>query len=365
MKDKSKVILVIAIIAITAVIAYVCYGAMKGEEKPVATMEISYVDEDGNTQSGTVKIELDPDVAPEAVSNFIQLANNGFYNNLTFHRMVKDFMIQGGDKDGDGSGSASLSDINKKIEANSSDDYTYSIKGEFSSNGINNSLKFGKGVIGMARSDFSTYGLTEDGYNSGSSQFFIVTTDDQDTLNSLNGSYTAFGKVIEGYDVIEKIASIYATEETSSSSSDTESTPLSVSDKADGELNEEDQTLEVTLTLSKALSADNVPEGWTLSEDGLTLTKTMQNGAFEKLSLTSTDGETLEYRVIAGKDDVPVMTSVTVETYGADYGMPNTINYDEIQNTVQQYQSYYQQLMSSYSNSSATTEETTEETTAE
>ena len=125
MKDKSKLLLIIAIIAITAVIAYVCYGALKGEKKPVATMDVSYVDNDGNTQTGTIKIELNPDVAPETVSNFIQLANNGFYNNLTYHRIISDFMIQGGDKKGDGSGSASLSALDKKIQAGSESDHTY------------------------------------------------------------------------------------------------------------------------------------------------------------------------------------------------------------------------------------------------
>ena len=353
MKDKSKLLLIIAIIAITAIIAYVCYGALKGEKKPVVTMEMSYLDNDGNKQTGTVKIELNPEVAPETVANFVKLANNGFYNNLTFHRMVTDFMIQGGDKKGDGTGSASLSDLDKKIQAGSTSDYTYSIKGEFSANGVNNNLKSEKGVIGMARSDFSTYGLTSEGYNSGSSQFFIVTTDNQETLNSLNGSYTAFGKVIEGYDVIEKIASTYA--KTESTSPTEETTKLSVTQKDDNDVADNNDVKEVKLTLSKALNKDNVPEGWALSDDGLTLTKTMQKEAVEKLELTATDGEKLNYIVISGKDNVPVMTNVTVDTFGADYGMPDTINYDEVQQKVQQYQNYYQQLMSSYSNSSSTT----------
>ena len=261
-------------------------------------------------------------------------------------------MIQGGDKKGDGTGSASLSDLDKKIQAGSTSDYTYSIKGEFSANGVNNNLKFEKGVIGMARSDFSTYGLTSEGYNSGSSQFFIVTTDNQETLNSLNGSYTAFGKVIEGYDVIEKIASTYATTESTSTTEET--TKLSVTKKEDNDVADNNDVKEVKLTLSKALNKDNVPEGWTLSDDGLTLTKTMQKEAVEKLDLTATDGEKLNYIVISGKDNVPVMTNVTVDTFGADYGMPDTINYDEVQQKVQQYQNYYQQLMSSYSNSSST-----------
>lgn len=295
MKDKSKVIFIIAILAITALIAYVCYGILKGSKNPVATMEVSYVDSEGNEQTGIVKLELNPDVAPTSVANFIQLANNGFYDGLTFHRIISDFMIQGGDKNGDGSGSAKLSDLDKEIQADSSQDYTYSIKGEFAANGINNSLKFEKGVIGMARSDYSTYGFTEEGYNSASSQFFIVTTDDKDTLNSLNQSYASFGKVIEGYDVVEAITNV--------------------------KLKESEVENEGSSTPEKA----------------------------------------------------PVIKSIRVETYGANYGIPKTINYDEILSKVQTYQNYYNQLMSSYSDSDAsvdgeitdglTTDETSETST--
>lgn len=277
MKDKSKVIFIIAILAITALIAYVCYGILKGSKNPVATMEVSYVDSEGNEQTGTIKLKLNPDVAPTSVANFIQLANNGFYDGLTFHRIISDFMIQGGDKKGDGSGSAKLSDLDKKIQADSAQDYTYSIKGEFAANGINNSLKFEKGVIGMARSDYSTYGFTQEGYNSASSQFFIVTTDNKDTLNSLNQSYASFGKVVEGYDVVEAIANVKL---------------------------KESETEEESSTPEKA----------------------------------------------------PVIKSIRVETYGANYGIPKTINYDEILSKVQTYQNYYNQLMSSYSGSDTSAE---------
>ena len=277
MKDKSKVIFIIAILAITALIAYVCYGILKGSKNPVATMEVSYVDSEGNEQTGTIKLKLNPDVAPTSVANFIQLANNGFYDGLTFHRIISDFMIQGGDKKGDGSGSAKLSDLDKKIQADSAQDYTYSIKGEFAANGINNSLKFEKGVIGMARSDYSTYGFTQEGYNSASSQFFIVTTDNKDTLNSLNQSYASFGKVVEGYDVVEAIANVKL---------------------------KESETEEESSTPEKA----------------------------------------------------PVIKSIRVETYGANYRIPKTINYDEILSKVQTYQNYYNQLMSSYSGSDTSAE---------
>ena len=137
MKDKSKIVLIVVILLVAALIAYVCYGITKGEKNPVATMEVSYLDADGNEKTGTVKMELYPDVAPESVANFIALANNGFYDGLTFHRVEKDFVVQGGDKQGDGSGSAVVSDIDKSVEVGSTKEYTYAIKGEFSANNVN------------------------------------------------------------------------------------------------------------------------------------------------------------------------------------------------------------------------------------
>ena len=351
MKDKSKIILIIAILAIIALIAYVCYGIFKGPKNPVATMEVSYIDSEGNEKTGTVKIELNPDVAPESVANFIQLSNNGFYDGLTFHRMISDFMVQGGDKQGDGSGSAKMSDLDKKIQADSDEDYTYSIEGEFYANGINNSLKFEKGVIGMARSDYSSYGLAQEGYNSASSQFFIVTTDDQNTLNSLNQYYASFGKVIEGYEIIEEMSNIYASE-----SDSVEKLNLSYTSE-DGS---DENTSNVTVTVNKELDSQKIPEGWTLSEDSLTITKQMQKGESETLTLTSTDGDTVVYPITAGENgnNTPIIKTVRVDTFGANYGMPNTINYDEILSTVQTYQNYYNQFMNS---SDTTTEDTSVE----
>ena len=147
---------------------------------------------------GTMKIELYPDQAPNTVKNFITLANRGFYDGLTFHRIVKDFMVQGGDKEGTGSGSPTLADLRD----DGSKTETYAIKGEFVQNGFNqNSLRHEKGVISMARSDYSQMGLYEEGYNSAGSQFFIMTEDN----SSLNGYYAAFGKVIEGMEVLDKL----------------------------------------------------------------------------------------------------------------------------------------------------------------
>lgn len=206
-KETRKIIfLLIAIIIVLAIIANICVGYYKKftykGQNPVATMEIE--------NYGTIKIELYPEYAENTVKNFIALANNGFYDGLTFHRIIKDFMVQGGDVNGDGSGSPSLSAVNKNIEKGSSKDITYNINGEFAINGYeNNTLKLEKGVIAMARTDYTQYAyyygreILAEGYNSAGSQFFIMTTDDN---KSLTGYYAGFGKVIEGYDILEKLA---------------------------------------------------------------------------------------------------------------------------------------------------------------
>ena len=197
MNKLKNILWIIALILVIALVAGVGYGYYRNATmevtNPVATMEVE--------NFGTVKIELYPDLAPETVANFITLANRGFYDGLTFHRVVKDFMIQGGDPEGTGQGSAKISDLKDGGE-----DTAYSIKGEFIANGVNNTLKFEEGVIGMARNDYTSYSstLTEESYNSGSSQFFIMTADN----TSLNGYYTAFGKVIEGMDIIHNIENV-------------------------------------------------------------------------------------------------------------------------------------------------------------
>ena len=337
MKDKSKIVLIAVILVVAAVIAYICYGFLKNNKNPIVTMDVAYVDAEGNRKTGTVKIELNPEVAPESVANFVNLTNNGFYNGLTFHRIASNFVVQGGDKMGNGSGSALLSDLDKSVIANTSSDYSYSIKGEFAANGVNNPLKFEKGVVGMARSDYSNYGLAEQGYNSASSQFFIVTTDDKSALNSLNQSYASFGKVIEGYEIIEEISNVYGVDESAAET-------FSVSKQEEWLDNGNPR---VILKSTKELNADHIPEGWTLSEEKLSISKEMQKSSIEVLNLTDKDGETLKYTVIAGEDNNITMTNVTVDTFGAKYELPKTINYDKIQATVQQYQNYYQQLMNS------------------
>lgn len=196
MKTKT-IITIIAIILVIALIGWLCYGYFekftKELKNPIATMEVEGY--------GTVKIELYPSIAPNTVTNFIRLANRGFYDGLTFHRTIPDFMIQGGDKNGTGTGSPSLSDIRDDVEV----DKDYSIKGEFVANGYNkNTLRHVEGVISMARGDYSAYGYTQEGYNSAGSQFFIVTKN----TSSLNGLYAAFGKVIEGMDVVHAIENV-------------------------------------------------------------------------------------------------------------------------------------------------------------
>lgn len=138
--------------------------------KPVATIEM---------KSGEkMVVELEPSVAPNTVNNFISLAQKGFYDGLIFHRVIKDFMIQGGDPSGNGTGGPD-----------------YGIKGEFAINGFENPLLHEPGVISMARAQDP---------DSAGSQFFIM----HGKVESLDGQYAAFGKVIEGMETVNKIAEV-------------------------------------------------------------------------------------------------------------------------------------------------------------
>lgn len=123
-----------------------------------------------------MKLELFPEIAPETVKNFVELTQKGFYNGLIFHRVIKGFMIQGGDPEGTGMGGPG-----------------HHIYGEFAQNGFKNDLKHTAGVISMARSANP---------NSAGSQFFIMHKDSP----HLDGAYAAFGKIIEGQEVVDKIA---------------------------------------------------------------------------------------------------------------------------------------------------------------
>lgn len=246
MKSK-QVITIIAIILVSILIIWLGFGyyqkAFVKVQNPIATMEIEGY--------GTVKIELYPDMAPNTVANFISLANRGYYNGLTFHRTIPDFMIQGGDKAGDGTGSVYYSDLKDDGE-----EKAYTIKGEFIANGFKkNTLRHEEGVISMARGDYSTYGLTTEGYNSAGSQFFIMTGDN----SSLNGLYSAFGKVTEGMDIVHQIENV------------------------------------------------------------------------EVVTRDSSATEGLDKPV-----NPPVITSITVETFGVDYGMPEVQDAFDVQNWLMQ-----------------------------
>lgn len=137
-------------------------------KNPIVTIEMERGDR--------IKIELYPEIAPNTVNNFISLVSRGFYDGLTFHRIIEGFMIQGGDPDGNGTGGPD-----------------YCIPGEFSTNGFENNLKHSAGVLSMARAQDP---------DSAGSQFFIMHKDSP----HLDGSYAAFGKVTEGMDIVDKIA---------------------------------------------------------------------------------------------------------------------------------------------------------------
>ena len=139
-------------------------------QNPIVTIEM----ENGDV----MKADLYPEIAPNTVNNFISLVNKGFYDGVIFHRVIRGFMIQGGDPQGTGVGGPG-----------------YSIKGEFSYNGFANDLKHTKGVLSMARTMEP---------NSAGSQFFIM----HETSPHLDGQYAAFGKVVEGEDIIDKIAAV-------------------------------------------------------------------------------------------------------------------------------------------------------------
>ena len=144
-----------------------------GSKKTIAKIEVE--------NYGTITVELYPDIAPITVKNFVNLAKKGFYNGLTFHRIMDGFMIQGGDPLGNGTGGNTDSQGNR-----------LTIKGEFTANGVNNTLSHKRGVISMARAQ---------DYNSASSQFFIMHKD----AAYLDGAYAAFGQVISGMEVVDKI----------------------------------------------------------------------------------------------------------------------------------------------------------------
>lgn len=177
--NKRYVRLIAVILTLTMVLCFVG-GCGKSTPNPRATITMA----DG----AEIVVMLYPDKAPNTVANFISLANSGFYDGLTFHRVVEDFIIQGGDPNGDGTGGPG-----------------YTIEGEFLNNGYKkNDLKHTRGVISMAR-----FG-SEDNYDSAGSQFFIVLED----KDYLDGDYAAFGKVFSGMDIVEEISEVKVKTET-------------------------------------------------------------------------------------------------------------------------------------------------------
>ena len=171
----KKIIIAIICVIIILIVGFIIFkmNNKKGEKNMYLTgkhkAEITVKD------YGTIKIEIDADVAPITVTNFVNLVNDGFYNGLTFHRIISGFMIQGGDPNGNGTGGS-----NREI------------KGEFLANGVENNISHTRGTISMARAQ---------DYDSASSQFFIVHKDSK----FLDGQYAAFGKVLEGMEVVDKI----------------------------------------------------------------------------------------------------------------------------------------------------------------
>ncbi len=157
---------------LAAVLALSCTSCGGGNLEMSVTNKVKIEMENG----GNIVVELYPDKAPETVANFQKLVGEGFYDGLTFHRVIPGFVIQGGDPEGTGMGGSGKT-----------------IKGEFLSNGVANDLKHEKGVLSMARSKMP---------DSASSQFFICV----EAAPHLDGSYAAFGKVIEGIEVVDEIA---------------------------------------------------------------------------------------------------------------------------------------------------------------
>lgn len=172
MKKWMKIFFVLLI-----VVSLVGCSSSKTTEKTkkTKTLKGNYQVEIKIKDYGTIYAEIDADTAPITVTNFVNLCKNHFYDGLTFHRIIKDFMIQGGDPNGDGTGGSEET-----------------IKGEFSDNGVKNPLKHTRGALSMARSQDN---------DSASSQFFIV----QKTASHLDGQYAVFGYVYEGMDIVDKI----------------------------------------------------------------------------------------------------------------------------------------------------------------
>ena len=178
-KKINKMAILIAAVVLITCVAVACV-LLSGKSNNAASGEFlsgkHYVQIDIQDY-GTITAELDADTAPITVTNFMKLTEEGFYNGLTFHRIISGFMIQGGDPNGNGTGGSDQK-----------------IKGEFSANGVQNEIKHERGVLSMARSAAN---------DSASSQFFIM----HEAAPHLDGQYAAFGKVLSGMEVVDDICS--------------------------------------------------------------------------------------------------------------------------------------------------------------
>lgn len=172
---KIKLIALLTAVIISAFAVTACKEEKQEENKMKDTVIAEIVMENG----GVIKLELYHNIAPVTVENFVKLANENFYDGVIFHRVIPGFMIQGGDPEGTGYGGPG-----------------YTIKGEFSVNGVENNISHVRGVISMAR--------TSTGYDTAGSQFFICHGDSK----FLDGEYAAFGRVTEGMDVVDAIAAV-------------------------------------------------------------------------------------------------------------------------------------------------------------
>lgn len=176
-KKTTGIIAGILLLIVVLVAAVIALFAVRGKKESTEAIDAAgkHHIEIQVKDYGTIKAELDGDAAPITVANFLKLAESGFYDGLTFHRIIDGFMIQGGDPKGNGTGGADKT-----------------IKGEFSQNGVENKLSHVRGTLSMARSQ---------DMDSASSQFFIVQSD----CTYLDGQYAAFGTVTEGMELVDKI----------------------------------------------------------------------------------------------------------------------------------------------------------------
>ncbi len=185
--NKKAMLITLAVVLVIGTVAGLIAGGVINIEPQSATekefgkrvikAEMAIV----GYEDTVIEIELYPDVAPKTVDNFVKLCNEGFYDGLIFHRVVKDIIVQTGSPNGTGAGGSSTA-----------------IKGEFAANGFNNTIRHRRGVLSMAR--------LPDNNNSATSQFFIVTCAEGSEITDFNGEYAAFGRIVSGMEIIDIVS---------------------------------------------------------------------------------------------------------------------------------------------------------------